>query len=461
MRRLIDKEETMKMRKVFITIICILAVFMGTLSSAAAATAASAQGLTGAQAREKAWDMMWRMATVKWSPSKTVYFMHQSEQIDGKTYTAGTNYVGMPYTASMKSLELFVRSFQDPDGDGIYDQFQPWVPVQYESMGDENIDTIDILMGNDCSGAIYWALSTVTDVDFIVTRDMMPANGSGLKFLTDEGDTVIDETTGQTLLDTSAQNYSRAIIMGKDSSTYPEREAAVKALMFKWYDSLQKGDVLAGTHEAGYNGAKYVYGHTMMVESVDPVNRTVTVLQHGGPGAEWKKTSAFTANFSGKKSELDTDNITTSTSNILWNYGEMSYEDLFELFYLPMTLDVYSTGAEDSGEVSIDNKNTGKLYLASGTVTSTRSRLQSVTVEISNEDGTLLDSVTLDTAIYRWKLFNNSKTERLLEYSFDMTNFAPYLVRMGMKAGETYRYKLSAHLADGNDYTLKEFMFVY
>ncbi|MBQ9387347.1 MAG: hypothetical protein IJU01_01645 [Lachnospiraceae bacterium] len=433
----------MKIKRFLIAAFCVSLIITGSFSSAAADTPA----LTGAQAREKVWTMMWRMATVKWSPSSTVYYEHQSEQIAGKTYSAGTVYVGMPYTQSSKSIDLFIRSFNDFDNDGVLDQFKPWVPVQYTSLSSENIDTIDILMGNDCSGAVYWAMATVADVTFRGTRMMMPAKSTGLAFLDD---------SGNNLIDVDEPDYSRAAI---GDLSDPARESAVRALMYNWYDSMQKGDVVVANHEKGFKGAKYVYGHTMMVESVDPVNQKVTILQHGGPGAEWKKLSSgdFDLDYSNKNNELKMGGDGT----VLWNYGEMSYEDLFELYYVPLTLPEYSMSEISEGQVSIDNKNTGKLYLASGIVTATKGRLASLTVEIKNEDGTLLDSVTLDTAVYRWRMYRDAQTQRIVENTFDMTTFGPYLLKMGMKAGETYRYKLTAHLADETDHVLKEFMFVY
>ena len=101
---------------------------------------------TGDSPRDKVWDMMWRMATVTWTPSRTVYYDHSNEVIGPFVFQQGVTYIGMPYTQSMSSIERFTRSFAN-NQDGVLTNFQPWVPVQYTSAPGGN-DTIDILMGN-------------------------------------------------------------------------------------------------------------------------------------------------------------------------------------------------------------------------------------------------------------------------------------------------------------------------
>ena len=84
-----------------------------------------------------------------------------------------------------------------------------------------------------------------------------------------------------------------------------------------------------------------------------------------------------------------------------------------------------------------------------------------MTAEIRTASGSLQGSVTLDTAVYRWKIYRTATTQRLTENSFDLAGLGPYLLQMGMEEGHTYRYTLTARLADGNDYLLRDFLFVY
>ena len=478
-----------KIKRFFISALCLAAV------TAMGAVCALAEGgsITGDEARDKVWQRMWDMATVVWTPSRDVHYGHQSEQIAQKTWKMGTTYVGMPYTQSMGTLERFVSGFEDPVTDGIYETFRPWLPVIYSSLESSGVDTADIIMGNDCSGAVYWALATVADVDFSVVREMIPSNECGLVFPTVDGvaplscDYTYTNSSGKTVSATEKQ-YTAVIIAESFCDLEDAPDAAndyqnitaalaqdtVKENMFAYYSALKKGDVLAGSAPEVMNKQNpgYIYGHCMLVESVDTANQRVKVLQHGSMGTANAPTSQQ-AYFSGSSisssssSYYENNKLISLTrtkalsTECLWNFGWVSFEDLYSNYYLPLTLPEYTGGADEEGIVTVDNSEMGKLYLACGTVTSEKYRLESVTIRICKEGGVLLDEVTLNTSTYRWGLYSSSTPQRLRENSIDLASFAPYLSQLGMQAGETYRYTLSAHLSNGRDYTLKDYMFVY
>lgn len=416
----------------------------------------------GATARDRVWNRMWEMATVVWSPSRTVYYSHQSELISARVFDRDKIYVGMPYTQSSGSIERFYDGFADDDSDGILDEFADWLPVPYDVPGDDNIDTIDLYMGNDCSGAVYWAASAVADVSFSVVRGMMPSNDCGLVFPVVEGAKPLSctYTEGGSIKTETA--YSSTII---EKSIGALDDEATKAEMFKYYAALQKGDILAGTAPGNLNKQNpgYIYGHCMLVESVDAEHGEIVVLQHGsmgGANAPGSHQGAY-SNASGLGRDLNLSWTDKYRANYLWNYGVVTFEDLFSNYYIPLTLPEYGEGSHVCGEASVDNTHLGKLYLASGIVTSERYRLQSANIRIYDADGTLVGSPRIHTATYRWGMYSSSKPQRLIENSMDLAAFVPYITALGLQEGRQYRYELWVHLSNGEDLMLKGFRFRY
>lgn len=120
--------------------------------------------------RAMAVEHMHRMATIPWSPDvelnwKTVYGHDTVTQ----HYEVGKTYYGMPYTNKYGSLERFEACF---NVDGTLKEFIKAMPTGY--------DGFDLYVGNDCSGAVYWAWSRIgSSFSFRFTGDAMPLTEGG------------------------------------------------------------------------------------------------------------------------------------------------------------------------------------------------------------------------------------------------------------------------------------------
>jgi len=439
-------------------------------------------GTAGDAAREKAWDNMWKQATIFWSPSSTIEYEHSSDQLSGSKFYAGFAYVGIPYTQSMSSLSRNISAFQGVMTDGRYGNFNSWVPttalttfektyLSSGKTGTAKVDTIDIIMGNDCSSACYWALATVANVTFAGTSSMYPANNTGLKFV--ETDNV--KPSEMTAI-ANEKSYSCDIMQGGALGTKTNNytgsvdDLLDKNQMFELYAAMGKGDVLVsnflgGTLEGQSAGD---YHHSFMVEKVDKVNKQVLILQHGGMGDSSQGTNCNNDLLCGKNMSnsqitwTDGDgNSHTADGKILWNYGWVSFEFLNSHYYVPLTLDEYEDGAKE-GAATVDNDLKGSLYLAYGTVSSTSLRLESVNITIKSADGeSTIGSTTLYTDTYRYGLFKGQGSQRLTENTMNLDTFAQYIATYGMQRGEEYLYTLTANMADGTSQILKNYTFVY
>lgn len=121
--------------------------------------------------RTRAVEHMYRMATISWRPDaqlnwETVYGHASVTQC----YEAGKTYYGMPYTNKYGAMERFTACF---NSDGTLKDFIKAMPKGY--------DGFDLYMGNDCTGAVYWAWNRVgCSFSFTFTADAMPYAGCGI-----------------------------------------------------------------------------------------------------------------------------------------------------------------------------------------------------------------------------------------------------------------------------------------
>lgn len=111
--------------------------------------------------REKVVDYMVRMATVQWTPTKTLVYMpkvsFKPTSISFQIYLEDKTYTGIPYNHSHGSLQRFMACLDEQN------RVKDWVnalgPTSIDDRRKEPYETSGFaqVIGNDCSGAVYWA----------------------------------------------------------------------------------------------------------------------------------------------------------------------------------------------------------------------------------------------------------------------------------------------------------------
>lgn len=111
--------------------------------------------------RTKVVDYMVQMATVKWTPTKTLVYLpkvsFKPTSISFQIYLEGKTYTGIPYNHSHGSLQRFMACLDEEH------RVKDWVnalgPTSIDDRRKEPFETSGFAqyIGNDCSGAVYWA----------------------------------------------------------------------------------------------------------------------------------------------------------------------------------------------------------------------------------------------------------------------------------------------------------------
>lgn len=112
---------------------------------------------------------MERMGSIAWTPDRTLRFTCScGAKVHAQVFEAGVMHIGLPYCHKNNSYEQFLDCFR-PDG-----TLQPWLAA-------DGYDVFDLYMGNDCSGAVYWAWGRAgNDLTYRWTENMMPEQRMGV-----------------------------------------------------------------------------------------------------------------------------------------------------------------------------------------------------------------------------------------------------------------------------------------
>ncbi len=170
--------------------------------------------VSAAGSRDTVVAYMRSMATIKWTPQKTITYYAQ----DGRKYYAGTTYTGIPYTQNNRqNLATFKSKLSGSTYVGAT------TPGGY--------------VGNDCSSAVMYSWKQITDgISFSYTGNMFPESGTGVKKV---GSYNANSTTN-----------TKKITTGNGKNT-----------MFASYAQLKPGDAIV----ARVSG---VVNHTRIISSV-------------------------------------------------------------------------------------------------------------------------------------------------------------------------------------------------
>ena len=352
--------------------------------------------------RQRVLDYSYAEGTLEWSPSRDLMFVCScGSALHRQEFKTGETYYGIPYTHKQGSLERFHYCF-DENGD-----LKDWVP-------DLGYDGFDMYIGNDCSGSIYWAWAQVSDdMNFKWTYTMLPEYGSGTVKV--------------------GEYYA------SESTTPPMIEKNSKETMLEAYALLHSGDAVVTYHS----------GETHARLCTQPA-----VIFRDASGAIDPAASYLVVNAQG-------DGLSENVDHSTWVIDrKYTLEEIYDRFYIPISVQELLDGKAAELEVSIDDENEGAAYLCAGTITSNY-RIDAVTATIQNADGSELWSQTLFTGIGKWESVESDTLLRETIRSFNMADFAPSMTTAMLEHGKTYHYTITALLGDAQEHTVKSFDFTH
>lgn len=350
---------------------------------------------TEAEMRQRVVDEMLKMANYEWTPSKNlVYYCPDGDSYCSQIYIAGITYHGMPYTHNWGTFERFRYCFNE---DGT---IKDWVP-------DTGYDGWDMYIGNDCSGAVYWAWNQVSDsISFNFTWRQVP-------YYPEYGCIAVGD------YDYSMSGKTNEII---------EANGADK--IYECYSQLHKGDAVVGYHEN--------YHHTRLVAEV--------FTYRTRDGALDPKVSCVVGHGQGEQSN--------ATAGTTWwvNHTETFEEFLTNRTFLPITIPEYAEGAPAKAEIQLTGATEGRGGLLTGTISSNYS-IKNVTIKITDNGEDVWD-YTYFTGVSK---YGDGTVPRSTIKEVELGTLAVTMTReSGLERGKTYHALIEVLLGNDETMTVKD-----
>lgn len=353
------------------------------------------------QLRENCVEHIRKMATVKWTPDKKmIYRCSCGGALHDQVFEAGKTYKGMPYSHKGGSYERFLACFQQ---DGT---LQPWIKT-------EGWDGMDLYMGCDCSGAVYWAWSRISpDIYFRFTGNMIPAAKEG--------------SIGVGPYDCSMDDYTNGII-----------EANTPESIYESYAQLSKGDAVVTILRSG--------GHTRMCAQ----NAVVYRNTHGviDKGQSYVVTIEQGDGLYPKHKEL------ASSWLVDWKY---TFLELRSARYIPISTEVLQNGVSPQPKVVYEEAEDSVLH--SGRVISNY-RIISVTAKLFKQRACVWE-YTLFTAVHPWAEDFTDVRMRDTVKEVDLADFKPFFNKK-LDPGEEYHYEVSVQISTGEVFLVHKATFQF
>ena len=348
-----------------------------------------------------------KMGTVEWTPSVLINYMHPTAGQMGRVFIPGTTYYGMPYTSNFGPLERFMYCFNE---DGSMKDIATKVQVGYDGM--------DLYMGCDCSGGVYWGWVSVSpSTQWWVTNQMFPALGLGTL--------PVGQYEGVWELEDTMQ-----ICKLNDAQTMGEA-----------YAQLQMADAIM-TFYTNPDDASDHFNHTRLIVENPVVLRKLD-------GSIDMLNSYFTTHEQGSNGRL----------NSSWRiYGQYTFQQVYDTHYIPLTCQELKDGKAPELVVTVDNAGEGKAYMATGLVQSNY-RLIATRVEVTDSEGNEVYEKTIFTHIRRTADSGIIEPARWHITEQDLAAHAAYLGEMELESGKTYTYTLTA-ITGAGEVEVKCFDFV-
>lgn len=368
---------------------------------------ANQEPITTSQAalRDRAVAAMYAMGSVEWHPNDLIHTC--TCQLSGchGVYNKEYTYYGIPYNHKGGSLARMQYCLNE---DGTVKDFV------YEMA---SFDGFDGYMGNDCSTAVqqaWWVVSNSTDV--VRCDGMQPCFDKGCYAVGD-----YEYNFNQT-----AQSYTDIIINANSEQT-----------MYEAYGQMRRGDAHYYMREEG--------GHTRMA-----AEDAVTVRDQNGLINPDK---SYVICHEQGNSITDDVKMTTTSWRLNWKY---TFSNLYLDWAIPVTIAEFMTGEMETPTCELTGSVDGKLGMVTGTVKANY-YLDYVDLKITDDQGNVVMDHRMFTTVGRYydHNFNDSIIRNYCD-TYDLGHFASPLQNVALEKGRTYSYTVSASLATGDTFLLKE-----
>lgn len=357
--------------------------------------------------RTEAVDHMRAMGEVIWTvPEVYNYVCSDGNPYCSQMFLPTDVMQGLPYTHKQGSLER-LQYVQDENG-----CVQPWVSgIGY--------DGFDIYMGNDCSGAVYWAWARVaSSFEFQWTWGMVPSANMGVIPVGDyeaylEQDTPYPETI-------------------------PIVEATGEERLYEAYAKLNKGDAIVAYYTGGNHARLCSAGAVVFRDAegkIDPQSSYVTTHEQGAA----RSLNPY---------------ITTWRLDYKYTFAE-----LYAKYYIPITVQELIDGVSETPAAKMVDGGEGKLGLFTGIVESNY-RINSVTLDITDADGGEFWNHTIFAGVGKFDVEGTDLAMRRVIREFDMAAFSTLLQDVAFQKGGSYHGTVTVLLSSSDEITVSEFDFV-
>ena len=380
--------------------------------------------------RQRVVDEMNAMGTIEWKlRNDLAHTCVCSLDACNGTYNTTAIYRGLPYNHKGGSL---ARMQYTIDEDGY---IKDWL------YGMDPYDGFDLYIGNDCSTALahaWWTVSNSTD--FMRTTYQIPqmtTYGNFATGLKENGILKVGEYNSD--FELAGRRWTDQFIQNNDEQT-----------IYEAYGCMRKGDAYVYMVKAG--------GHTRMAVEDAVVVRD----QQGLIDPEY---SFVMSTEQGYANRVQPDAEGNTTGREIISNWRVNYKHTFANLYfdwaIPVTCEELVTGEMEPSTCEMLNPVEGYTGMFNGTVKANYF-LDSVDLEVKNSKGEVVLLHTMwTTADKRMELGENDGGLRNYKDNFDMVSFAMPLSKFQFKEGETYSYKVTAHLHTYEDYVVHESSFTY
>ncbi len=371
--------------------------------------------------RQAVQDIMWEMATVRWTVPETLQYSLYKNSTDLAedlvkypkqivTLEAGRIYEGLPYTHGIGNYDTYTDYLGEPDANGVYT-----LNIDFLSL---NGGTSVARIGNSCSGAVQQSWATVA-TSFIPSATWNMSLSQGY-LPVGEYTAPADE-----YLDTQDTCNENGILT-----------------MYEAYAHLQPGDAVIKCINRS--------GHTMMVTNIH-----VELNAKGNISGE-KSTITFLHQTNGRYNNGDSYVDSTTGQTVYPFFGMNDVRTFTEVFadgYLPITCKELIDPSPVEEFWVKDNQTEYTLDTVTVGTFTTNNMIESVTITIT-QDGEKVQAVTMYSSRVHFRSFDldrfNTEDPRLLKGSLDLASLKP----------GTYKCTHTALLANGQQVVVRDFEFI-
>lgn len=388
--------------------------------------------------RKKSVDYMVKMSSVLWTPTKTLVYMpkvsFKPAAISFQIYLEGKTYKGIPYNHSHGSLERFMACLDEDH------RIRDWVnnlgPASIDDRRKEPYETSGFAqyIGNDCSGAVYWAWlqvspSEVADVPW----------GRGVRINLCQN-IVPNDTNIASSGVCPVGNYVRTCPEGPElTMTEDMVKHSGEQMMFESYAMAYPGDAILANNrnknDFGSSGHMRMLTHDPVVirdgqGRIDPYKSYLITIEQGDGQMDSR---VYTEKYSWRVNYQHTFRMLIDGAENCANQA-----------YVPVTMRAFWDNKVAKPYVKIISASRGELY--------SNYRITSTTLKVSNAAGKTVYEKEVFTGVDGNGDNFTERPEARCGNMFSQTVFLKEAHARALDAlapGESYRYELSVLVSNG------------